>query len=84
LELGLAKMPASRAGVFLNLEPVAGTCPGLIILHETLGLTALIGGMIIHPAIGSVHQLPDGVFAEGITDRAVLLLDRPLNQPPVS
>jgi drug/metabolite transporter (DMT)-like permease len=44
---GLAKMPASRSGVFLNLEPVVGTCLGIIILHETLGLTAVIGGMII-------------------------------------
>ncbi len=43
---GLAKLPASRSGVFLNLEPVVGTCLGLLILHETLGLTALVGGII--------------------------------------
>jgi len=49
---GLARVPASRAGVFLNLEPLVGSCLGIIILHETLGAMALLGGaMILGPAI---------------------------------
>jgi drug/metabolite transporter (DMT)-like permease len=49
---GLARVPASRAGVFLNLEPLVGTCLGVTILHETLRWMAVLGGaMIIGPAI---------------------------------
>jgi drug/metabolite transporter (DMT)-like permease len=44
---GLTKMSASRSGVFLNLEPVVGTFLGLFLLHETLGLTAVLGGIMI-------------------------------------
>lgn len=49
---GLARVPASRAGVFLNLEPLVGTCLGVAILHEVLGAMALLGGaMILGPAV---------------------------------
>jgi drug/metabolite transporter (DMT)-like permease len=49
---GLARVPASRAGVFLNLEPLVGSCLGVIILHENLGAMALLGGaMILGPAV---------------------------------
>ena len=49
---GLARVPASRAGVFLNLEPLVGSCLGVIVLHDTLGAMALVGGaMILGPAI---------------------------------
>lgn len=49
---GLARVPASRAGVFLNLEPLVGSCLGVIVLHDTLGAMALLGGaMILGPAI---------------------------------
>ncbi len=49
---GLARVPASRAGVFLNLEPLVGSCLGVLILHETLGTLALLGGaMILGPAV---------------------------------
>jgi len=44
---GLAHMPASRAGVFLNLEPVVGTVLGVLVLHESLGKMAIVGGMLI-------------------------------------
>ncbi len=44
---GLSHMPASNAGVFLNLEPVVGTILGVIILHERLGPTAILGGFLI-------------------------------------
>lgn len=44
---GLAHMPASRAGIFLNLEPVVGTVLGVWLLHETLGTMAIVGGLLI-------------------------------------
>jgi drug/metabolite transporter (DMT)-like permease len=44
---GLAHMPASRAGVFLNLEPVVGTFLGMALLHERLGGMAVLGGLFI-------------------------------------
>ena len=44
---GLSHMPASKAGVFLNLEPVVGTMLGVLILHEQLGVAAIFGGLLI-------------------------------------
>jgi drug/metabolite transporter (DMT)-like permease len=44
---GLASIPASRAGVFLNLEPVVGTVLGMAVLHEKLGIVAILGGALI-------------------------------------
>lgn len=43
----LTRVPASRAGVFVNLEPVIGTLLGLTLLHEMLGKTALLGGVMV-------------------------------------
>ena len=44
---GLARIPASRASVFLNLEPVVGTLLGVALLHERLGSVAILGGALI-------------------------------------
>jgi drug/metabolite transporter (DMT)-like permease len=44
---GLSRIPAARAGVFLNLEPVVGTLLGLLVLHEKLGKAAVLGGILI-------------------------------------
>jgi len=49
---GLAQIPASRAGIFLNLEPLLGACLGVVVLHETLGIAAMLGGaLILVPAV---------------------------------
>ena len=49
---GLSRVTASRAGVFLNLEPLVGTLLGVLILHETLGTLAALGGvLILGPAV---------------------------------
>jgi drug/metabolite transporter (DMT)-like permease len=49
---GLAQVPASQAGVFLNLEPLLGTLLGVVFLREPLGgLTILGGALILGPAI---------------------------------
>jgi len=44
---GLSRVPAGRAGVFLNLEPVVGSILGVVILHETLGSLGVLGGAMI-------------------------------------
>lgn len=44
---GLAHMPASKAGVFLNLEPVVGSLLGILVLHERLARPAVLGGAFI-------------------------------------
>ncbi|HEY0528304.1 MAG TPA: DMT family transporter [Gemmatimonadaceae bacterium] len=44
---GLARVPASQAGVFLNLEPVVGTVLGVLILGDLLGAYAIIGGLLV-------------------------------------
>jgi drug/metabolite transporter (DMT)-like permease len=44
---GLKRVPASQAGIFVNLEPLVGAILGVSLLHETLGITALAGGVLI-------------------------------------
>jgi drug/metabolite transporter (DMT)-like permease len=44
---GIHHVPASRAGVFLNLEPAIGSLLGVGLLGERLGPFALLGGTLI-------------------------------------
>jgi drug/metabolite transporter (DMT)-like permease len=44
---GLDHVPASRAGVFLNIEPALGSLLGVELLGEHLGPHALMGGGLI-------------------------------------
>jgi drug/metabolite transporter (DMT)-like permease len=44
---GLHHVPASRAGVFLNIEPALGAYLGVTLLGERLGPHALVGGALI-------------------------------------
>ncbi len=44
---GMQQVPASQAGVFLNLEPLMGSVLGISLLHETLGPSAWVGGAMI-------------------------------------
>jgi drug/metabolite transporter (DMT)-like permease len=44
---GMQQVPASQAGVFLNLEPLMGSLLGIFLLHETLGASAWVGGAMI-------------------------------------
>jgi drug/metabolite transporter (DMT)-like permease len=44
---GLKRVPASQAGVFVNLEPLVGAILGVIVMHESLGITAVAGGVLI-------------------------------------
>jgi drug/metabolite transporter (DMT)-like permease len=44
---GLARLPAARAGIFLNLEPLVGAVLGVVVLGETLGAAGVAGGALI-------------------------------------
>ena len=44
---GLTQVPASQAGVLLNMEPLIGSLLGVFLLHEYLGPLAWLGGALI-------------------------------------
>ena len=44
---GMTQVPASQAGVLLNLEPLLGSILGVAILQERLGALAYVGGALI-------------------------------------
>jgi drug/metabolite transporter (DMT)-like permease len=44
---GIHHVPASRAGVFLNIEPALGSLLGVRLLGEHLGPFAWVGGGLI-------------------------------------
>ena len=44
---GMTRVPASQAGVLLNIEPLMGSMLGVLILHEHLGPLAAMGGLMI-------------------------------------
>jgi drug/metabolite transporter (DMT)-like permease len=43
----VARVPASRAGVFLNLEPLVGALLGVLVLGEAWGAGTVVGGALI-------------------------------------
>jgi drug/metabolite transporter (DMT)-like permease len=44
---GMTKVPASQAGVLLNMEPLIGSLLGVLVLGERLGPSAWVGGGLI-------------------------------------
>jgi drug/metabolite transporter (DMT)-like permease len=44
---GMTQVPASQAGVLLNIEPLMGSVLGVAVLHESLGGVAFLGGFLI-------------------------------------
>lgn len=44
---GLRRVPAARAGIFVNFEPVVGSIMGVTLLGESLGPAAVAGGLLI-------------------------------------
>lgn len=62
---GMTQVPASQAGVLLNMEPLIGSLLGVLVLHDHLGPLAWIGGAMIlvaaitlttrsHPAVPAI------------------------------
>ncbi len=44
---GVARVPATLAAVFVNIDPVVGTLLGVVLLGERLGALAVLGGVLI-------------------------------------
>ena len=44
---GLSHVPASRAGVFTNLEPAVGAVLGVALFHDAFGALSIAGGILI-------------------------------------
>jgi drug/metabolite transporter (DMT)-like permease len=44
---GMTQVPASQAGVLLNMEPLMGSLLGVLVLGESLGPVAWVGGALI-------------------------------------
>jgi len=44
---GLTQVPASQAGVLLNIEPLFGSLLGVFVLHDVLGPSSWLGGTFI-------------------------------------
>jgi drug/metabolite transporter (DMT)-like permease len=44
---GMTRVPASQAGVLLNIEPLMGSLLGVLVLGERLGPSAWVGGGLI-------------------------------------
>jgi drug/metabolite transporter (DMT)-like permease len=44
---GLTQVPASQAGILLNMEPLIGSLLGVLVLGEALGASAWVGGGLI-------------------------------------
>jgi len=44
---GMTQVPASQAGILLNMEPLIGSLLGVVVLRETLGPSAWTGGGLI-------------------------------------
>jgi drug/metabolite transporter (DMT)-like permease len=67
---GLNRVPASRAGVFVNFEPLVGTAIGVTLLHDRLGVPGVVGGLLIIAAAlgqtgGGEHDEPARQPEEG-------------------
>ena len=62
---GLTQVPASQAGILLNMEPLIGSLLGIYLLAEHLGPTAYIGGtLILAAAITLTTQSKTTINAE--------------------
>lgn len=44
---GVGRVPVSRAGVFLNIEPLVGALLGVLVLGDTWGTATVVGGALI-------------------------------------
>jgi drug/metabolite transporter (DMT)-like permease len=62
---GMTQVPASQAGVLLNMEPLIGSLLGVFLLREHLGPLAWLGGaLIVTAAITLTTRTSEQTFAE--------------------
>jgi drug/metabolite transporter (DMT)-like permease len=65
---GMHRVPASRAAVFLNIEPMLGSFLGVQLLGDRLGPFAWFGGGLILAAAVTLTTRPAQVMAEGLLE----------------
>lgn len=65
---GMHHVPASRAAVFLNIEPMLGSFLGLQLLGDQLGPLAWVGGGMILAAAVTLTTRPEQVFSDGLLE----------------
>jgi drug/metabolite transporter (DMT)-like permease len=65
---GIHHVPASRAAVFLNIEPMLGSFLGVELLGDRLGPSAWVGGVLIVAAAITLTSRPHGLDATGIME----------------
>jgi drug/metabolite transporter (DMT)-like permease len=65
---GIHHVPASRAAVFLNIEPLLGSFLGVELLGDRLGPSAWIGGILIIAAAITLTTRPHGIDAAGVME----------------
>ncbi len=62
---GMTQVPASQAGVLLNMEPLIGSLLGVFLLREHLGALAWLGGaLILTAAFTLTARQPAGSLVE--------------------
>jgi len=58
----LLRVPAARAGIFVNFEPIVGTAMGVALLQESLGVAAVLGGaLIVSAAVAFTYRASEAV-----------------------
>ena len=62
---GIHHVPASRAGVFLNIEPALGSALGVKLMGEQLGPFTWVGGALIITAAVVLTSLVVGSIQKG-------------------
>jgi drug/metabolite transporter (DMT)-like permease len=65
---GIHHVPASRAAVFLNIEPMLGSYLGVQLLGDHLGPWAWIGGVLILAAAITLTTRPHGIDVSGVME----------------
>ena len=65
---GIHRVPASRAAVFLNIEPMLGSWLGVQLLGDKLGPFAWVGGGLILAAAVTLTTRPEQVMVEGLLE----------------
>jgi drug/metabolite transporter (DMT)-like permease len=64
---GMTQVPASQAGIFLNMEPLIGSLLGVLVLGERLGVAAYVGGALIVVAAVTLTTHSSQAVEEAIT-----------------
>ena len=65
---GIHHVPASRAAVFLNIEPLLGSFLGVKLLGDRLGPSAWVGGVLIVAAAIMLTSRPHGIDPSGVME----------------